>query len=318
MEISGERPLGPAAPRLSATDVFTTQQAAAAGVGRHLLTRLTGEGSLRRVLKGVYVDAAVPDSIELRAKALSLVVPPTAVVTDRTAAWLRGVSVLAAGDHLAIPPISVVLPPGNTRVRAGIAAGGIRMLAPGDIETLHGIRVTTALRTAIDLGRLTPPDSAIAALDGLLRTAEFSQQQLLQEIRRFKGFRGVRQLRSLAPIADGSAESLGESVLRLRWIDAALPRPELQIPFFDEVGRLRYRGDLGCSAIRSLAEYDGEEFHSTAEQRRHDERRRTWLRSRGWVVVVVRKEHLYGPRSPVRSMLRTALAQARSRLTATG
>ena len=39
-----------------------------------------------------------------------------------------------------------------------------------------------------------------------------------------------------------------------------------------------------------VVEYDGEEHHTSPEDRAHDERRRDWLRRRGWIVIVVTKE----------------------------
>jgi len=305
-------------PRLPASDPFTYQQAVDRGVSRHVLSRLSREGSVRRVLRGVFVDATVPDTLEVRARALSLAVPESAVVTDRTAAWLRGVPALAPGDHLVLPQVSVVRPRGETRVRHAAVRGGIRGLRPDDVEVLNGVRVTTALRTALDLGRLVRRDQAIGALDALLRTGEFSRSQLLGSLGRFKGYRGVRQLRELAPLADPRAESPGESVLRLRWLDVGLPTPDLQIALQDVRGRLRYRGDLGLARFRYLAEYDGEDFHSSAAQRAHDQRRRDWLRTRGWVVVVIRGEDIYGPAPRVHVLLREGWARARYRLPRTG
>lgn len=284
---------------------FTLAEAKAAGLGRDPLMRLTRQGILRRVLKGVYVDAAAPDSLELRALALSLVVPESAVVTDRTAAWLHGVSVLAANDHLRAAPVSLFQEPGHTRVRTRCNVGGERTLLDTDVETVGQIRVTTPLRTALDLGRLTSRDDAIGCLDALLRTGRFCRDELLAELPRFRGFRGVVQLRELAPLADGRAESPPESVLRLRWIDAGLPSPVPQLPIYDDHGYAPYRVDIGSTTAPYAAEYDGEEFHSSPEQRAHDEGRRRWIRDRGIVIDVFGKADVDG--SSVRLMSRLKL-----------
>ena len=230
------------------------------------------QGLIRRVVKGAYVDAVCPDTLELRAASLALVIPENAVVTDRTAAWLHGVSVLAKNDHLAVPPVTVFRLAGYTRVRTRANAGGERTLLASDIEVVHGVRVTTPLRTALDLGRLTRRDDAIGCLDALLRTGRFSREELLSEIPRFRGYRGVVQLRELAPLADARAESMPESVLRLRWIDTGLPAPEPQQWICDRFGKPIYRVDLGSNTVPYAAEYDGEEFHTEPEQLEHDER----------------------------------------------
>src|SRR3954462_12482860 len=87
---------------------FTTAMARIAGLHSSELAILVDRGYLRRLLLGVYVASPAPDSLALRAAALRLVVPPDAVVTDRTAGWLHGSDmVLAPGDHLVVPPVSI-------------------------------------------------------------------------------------------------------------------------------------------------------------------------------------------------------------------
>ena len=96
---------------------------------------------------------------------------------------------------------------------------------------IEGVVTTTLLRTALDLGRLAHRDLAIGALDALLRHGEFSSEELLDGVARFRGQRGVVQLRALAPLTAPRAESPGESVLRLRWLDIPnRPRPRPQGP----------------------------------------------------------------------------------------
>ena len=279
-------------PELPTDRPFTHQQAVDLGISREVLRRMVRVGLLRRVLKGVYVDAAADDGLLMRTRAVSLVVPETAVVTDRTAAWLHGIDVLRPGDHLVPPPVEVFQLPGHTRVRTTATSGGERTLLPRDVEIVHGVRVTTPLRTALDLGRLTRRDHAIAALDALLRLGRFELVDLLREVERFRGQRGVVQLRELAPVADGRAESPGESVLRLRWLDSSMPRPELQVEV-RENGLLRARLDLAITDLRFAVEYDGWDWHSSPAQRAHDRQRRDWLRAHGWTVVVLTRREVF-------------------------
>ena len=63
------------------------------------LAWLLARGEIRQVLKGAYVDARVPDSPQLRADGLRLVVPPDAVVCGRAAAWLHGIDTTALGPE---------------------------------------------------------------------------------------------------------------------------------------------------------------------------------------------------------------------------
>ena len=210
---------------------FTAAQAAGWGVSRQTLRTLVARGLVRRMLAGVYVAVQAVDDMGLRAAALALVVPEAAVVTDRTAAWLHGVNVLPRSSGTTPPPLNVFHTTDTRMDRPGVASGR-RGLIPTDITVVRGVRVTTALRTSLDLGRLLWRYDALGAIDAFLRIG-VPHEILSAEIDRFKGYRGVRQLRALAPLGDGRAESLAESALRLNWLDAGLPRPDLQTWVYD-------------------------------------------------------------------------------------
>ena len=294
---------------------FTTRRALVEGITRRTLSRLAEEGYLRRLLRGVYVASQVPDDVLLRAGALQLVVPPDAVVVDWTAEWLW-TGVLPFGHHLEIPPVSMFLPPGRGRLRNSVCISGERTFMPGDLTTVGELKVTAPLRTAWDVGRFSHRDNAIAGLDALLRLGAFDLADLTGGVERFKRQRGVVQLRELAPRADGRAESGPESVLRLRWTDMIhLPPPEPQVPILDDRGVEIFRLDLGVAELRFAVEYDGEEFHSSDEDRKHDKDRREWIkRNHGWIIEPVRKENVFGPTRDIESILNKGVTRARREL----
>jgi hypothetical protein len=292
---------------------FLTSEARDLGVRDHELGHLVRVGCLRRPFRGVYVAEALADSPALRLAVLRLVVPPDCVVTDRTAGWLWvGDRVLAPNDHLQTSPISVFSRRPGYRLRAGLCASGERQLSPRDIVELSGLAVTTPLRTACDLGRLLYRDQALAALDALAGMEGFSLDALAFEEQRFKGYRGVCQLRWLIPIVDARSESSGESVLRLRWYDAGLPRPECQIEVPTPWGA-SYRIDLGLPDVRFGAEYDGDEFHGP-EDREHDRGRRAWLWQEGqWILVVARRNNVHGQHQDIHGQLMEGWLRAQAR-----
>ncbi len=294
---------------------FTRQDALSAGLTDKRLHKLCADGYLRRPLRGAYVATQVPDTLELRAAILALVVPEGCFVTDRTAGWLHGAEmVLAPNDHLVVPQVSVYRPPDEGRLRNVLARSGERTLGPDDLMRVGGIWVTTPLRTALDLGRLLRRDQALAGLDAMLRLERFSHEELLANVERLARQRGVVQLRALAPLADGRAESPGESVLRLRWLDAGLPRPDLQIPI-TEGGRVIFRLDLGLAELLFAAEYDGVEWHSSPEDRAHDEARRGWCEeNRNYQIEAFRKENVFGRRQDASERLLAAYRKARRTL----
>jgi hypothetical protein len=292
---------------------FTYTQARAEGLTRDVLTELCRRGLLRRPIKGVYVVAQLGDSVELRARALRLVVPEDCVICDRHAGWLHGAEmVLAPNEHLELQPVSVFRPSGMGRLRNDLADSGERNLTPGDIVELHGLRVTTPLRTAWDLGRQRSRDRGLSGLDAMLRLKRFEKAELVYGAARFRGMRWITVLRELAPLADGRAESPGESVLRLRWIDLNLPTPRPQVPVVLPGGRVVYL-DVGNEATRFAAEFHGWEWHSSPQQVEHDDERHALVESRGWLVKPVWRSNLWGPQADVDRILERGLVEARQR-----
>ncbi|GEP36969.1 hypothetical protein NPS01_06320 [Nocardioides psychrotolerans] len=297
------------------TRPFTLADAQDAGVERSQLSRLTIDGELRRMLNGVYVPSYVADSVGLRCEALRLVVPADVFICDRTAAWLHGATgALAPGEHQGVPLVSMFRASDAGRVRNPITDSGERRIRPSDVMELHGLRVTTPLRTALDLGRLQRTvDLRLAGLDAMLRLGLFSHDELLAEVSRFDKQRGVVVLRVLALRADGGAASFAESALRNRWCDAGLPRPQTQIPI-EVDGVVRFFLDMGIEDWLLAAEYDGEEWHGE-EHAEHDDSRRTWLETeRAWQIEVFRKEHTFGHHQDAEQRLHRCAAAARAML----
>lgn len=273
---------------------FTTSQATAVGVRPKVLGRLVRAGLIRRVVEGVYVDAAVPDSPRIRAGAVVLVIPPTAVISDESAAWLHDVDVDPPQAHVVAPAVTVFQEPGHTRVRKSGCAGGERTWEARDVTEIEGVRTLTRLRLACDLGRLRPRDQALGAMDALARAGGFTAADVVRETARFRGMRGVVQLRELGPRVDARAESVFESWTRLRCADGQLPEltPQVAVQRHDGWGETAYL-DLGSEQLRFAVEYDGEDWHTGEEQRAADARRRGWLtRERGWGIVVLTREHV--------------------------
>ncbi len=211
-------PLTPLRTLLPVDLPFTPAMARAVGVGRPSLERMLREGSVRRVLRGVYAAASAPDSTPMRAAAVALVTGREAIAVDRTAAWVHGVDVtsLAAGEPRPVETVS----PGRSPHRT---LGSGRELAGHDVERIGSLRLTTPLRTALDLGRLLPPGLALGAMDRLLAAGSFSHVDLLAEIARLAGHRGVGQLRRLVVQVDARSTGPAESALRLGWHSARLP-----------------------------------------------------------------------------------------------
>jgi hypothetical protein len=273
---------------------FRTSAHSAAGLTRHQLERGLAEGSLRRVVTGAVVDGELADSLELRARSVALVLSRDHIVCDRTAAWLHGVDTLLYQEHEILPAVEVCALRGHEpSVRSGVD-GRTRDLSPHDVTEIDGVRVTTPLRTALDLGCHLRRREAYAALVAFARNHGLERAELQREALRFKRRRGVRQLRELMPLVDPRIESARESWTILAILDAGLPAPEPQV-WIEVDGVPTWRLDFAYRLAKVCVEYDGFAAHeATLEQRAYDERRRAWLRAHGWTVIVIRNGDFTG------------------------
>jgi hypothetical protein len=292
---------------------FTYRESRAEGVTDRQLAAALGSGHLVSPLRGIFHAAHLPDGLDLRIACLRLVVPADAVITDRTAGWLHGAPmILAPNDHLGVPRVSMYRKPGY-RLRNGATRSGERTFGPGDVVEIDGLQVTSVLRTTCDLGRLLHRDQAIAAMDSMMRVADFSVDVLLAEAARFKGQRGIRQFRHLAPLVDPRSQSPGESILKLRWRDCLtlpVPTPQLCVQGPDGPCYL----DLAVEALRYAAEYDGARWHGP-EQRAYDQRRRNWLAETGeWLIDVFVDSDISGREQNAEARLIAGVARATRRL----
>jgi len=273
---------------------FTLAEARSLEISRRRVRSAVADGRLRRVLHNVYVRSDVQDTIELRAAAAGLVLSSNSVITDRTAAWIHGIDVLVHTEHEIFPPVESCALRWNARARRAGVDGRTRDLKPRDIMTIAGVRVTTPLRTALDLGCHLRRRDAFAALCLFIQRHGLTVAELERESLRYRGRRGVVQLRQLIPWADGRVESVREAWTLLAILDAGLPAPEPQV-WIEDDGVEVFRLDLVYRRSKVAVEYDGREWHLlTKEQKRHDAERREWLERQGWTVIVVRNGDFTG------------------------
>ena len=248
------------------------------------LRRALRHGEVRPVVRGVYVPADLEDSLELRARAVAKVVRPHQVVADRTAAWLHGVDAHVYAEHDGVPHVEICALRRHAPTKVPGADGRTRDLSPQDVMTLNGVRVTTPLRTALDLGSCLRRREAFAVLTAMARLHGFVRGDYLCALGRYRRRRGVVQLRELVNHVDPRVESQREAWVLLAILDAGLPAPEPQV-WIDVGGVPTYRLDLAYRRRRVCVEYDGEEAHRGREE--YDAERRAWLRGQGWHVIVV-------------------------------
>lgn len=272
------------------THPFTPSQARQLGVPRAVLDEAVADGRLHRPLRGVFLRAGVEPTMLVRAQAAKLVTGPTLVVCDRSAAWLWGVDCYRYAELDGTPRLETCALRGHQASERHGIDGVTRDLLREDWTEFEGLRVTTPLRTAMDLGCLLPPHVALGAMDELMRRHGFTNGDLRALLRRYRGRRGVVRLRQVVALVDPRAESQPESWVRWFIVAEGMPHPLPQV--WVEVDGRAVRLDLAYPRARILVEYDGEEFHSSWADREHDERRREALRRAGWIVIVVTRDGL--------------------------
>lgn len=278
---------------------FLGTDAVAAG----LLTARTLRGpAVRRLFRGVYVPAGVHVDHLLRLQGAALLAPPHAAVSRRSAAAVHGCDLARSGDPVwfSVDEAERFGPVRGTVVRR-------TTLLPGDTVPWCGNRLTTVLRTAIDLAGTGPLPDAVADLDALLRCTGTSPDAVERGLHG-RHHHGVVQARDAVRLADPRAESRPESIMRCHVNLAGLwPLPQLKVRLLDGTS---VRVDLGFERERVAVEYDGA-WHALREQLRADRARMGALRRAGWTTVHVTDDMLMGDARAVVRDVAGALSESR-------
>jgi hypothetical protein len=188
----------------------------------------------REVRPDVFIDSRVPLDHLVACQAAGLLLPDHVCFSGRSAAYLMGVAHAADYEeeiHVTIPPDTSVARLPGVRVRA-------TALPLGDRDWVDGLQVTSAARTAWDLGALLPVQDSVPILDALLGLALVTPAELLGYAETHMGRKGSRHAARAFQLADGRARTPEASRLRLAVLAAGLPRPVPHYPI-SFAGRVR-------------------------------------------------------------------------------
>lgn len=275
-------------------------------VSTGLLTRDALRSSAwQRLFRGVYADAELPRTFGLRLAGAALLLPGAAVFSGRSAAYLHGAPGLVDVETA----VEVSVPP---EVRYGPVAG-LRVrrlpLPAGDVELLRNRRVTTPIRTALDIARSEPLLEAVPALDVLLARAIVGRRELAEAAAEGRLLRGGRAALRAVELSCPFAESQPESRVRVLLALAGLvPVPQYTVR--DRTGTFVARVDLAFPEQRVAVEYDGA-WHAEPGQFAKDRRRLNRLVAAGWTVIHLTAADLQDPDAVV-ARVRAALERPRS------
>lgn len=167
-----------------------------------------------------------------------------------------------------------------------------RLPALVPIRAEASIPSVTPAVAIVQTGLLNGHRAGLVAADAALRQADpdvadpsgggTTRDEIAAAVRLYPRARGMVAVARTLELADPSAESPGESLLRYDlWLLAIPVETQVQIP----VGTTTYRADFRVSGTRMLIEFDGlVKLDDPRQARRADERERA-LRRAGWIIV---------------------------------
>ncbi|MDQ6650246.1 MAG: hypothetical protein M3Z02_09035 [Actinomycetota bacterium] len=283
---------------------LTARMALASGVTRSGLRRLVDNGLLVRLCRDVDLPSQLAGDHGVRAAALALVIPAGACASHQSAAWLYGVELQEAMD-----PVRATVPRGVDVAPRPALVVRQALLPRADVVTVGGLRVTSPVRTALDLARTSTLVEATVAVDALLHLGTCTVAGVTARLPMYAGWRGVRQARAVVELAEPLAESPMETRLRFLLIQAGLPRPVAQHVVVDADGEFVARVDLAYPGLRIAIEYDGRDAHLEAQAFVVERRRQNRLLALGWVVVRFTATDVYRQSWRVAREVRAALSR---------
>src|SRR5690606_16591126 len=120
---------------------------------------------------------------------------------------------------------------------------------------VDGLQVTNPTRTALDLARSLPFESAVVAVDGALFERLVDPHELRERLFDIAGTPGSRSAARVVSFADGRSESAGETRSRVLLHRIGLPPSTLQLPIRSAGGRSLGRVDFAWEEQRVVGEF---------------------------------------------------------------
>jgi very-short-patch-repair endonuclease len=173
-----------------------------------------------------------------------------------------------------------------------------------DIVVIGDLRCTAPLRTAFDLARRAPSETAaVMAIDTLLECGLIDRAGFQTYVDCHAGWRGVPRARAAAALSVEGVRSPAETKLRLICHRAGLPRLLVNTPVFSIEGYLIGIPDLLCPDSATVIEYDGAD-HLDVERNAADSRRDMRFRIHGLTTLRVTRDDINGSRERLWKRLR--------------
>jgi hypothetical protein len=294
-------------------DVGTVRQWREAGLGTAAFRSLVRAGELKRYRQGVYVRPAylaAAESAPATRHALRAAAAIASQSTRKAAASHQSAALIHSLDLLRAPEpdtVSLTCRPGGYRGRSssGVLVHSAQ-LPWNHVMRRHGVWVTTATRTVVDLSRSLSFMEGVVVADSALRLGKTTDFGLADMLRACARWPGIERARSVAKFSDELAESVLESCARVIFAQAGLPPPVLQAAIADKDDEFVGRVDFYWPDYQTIAEADGLAKYDDPSRARREVKRDIRLREAGNKVVHFTWRELFNQRERVIARVRTA------------
>ncbi len=291
--------------------VVSRSQLADLGLSRGAVRHRISAGRFQQLSARVLRVAGSPPSDRQKAMAAVLDAGGAAIAIHSAAAmWdLPGFS---------LEPVHVLTSrrPHRGTDHLGIVHSSVR-IGESDVALIDGIRVTTPIRTLVDLAGRLHPDRVERVCDTMWARQIITYRHLHDHASQLPprgGSRGARVIRRLAearPPEFRPPESSAEHRVNELLERAGEAKLERQVDIGDSnswIGRV----DLADRKLRVLVEVQSDLFHGSVLDQRNDRVRLARLRAAGWIAIEVRQFDIWHRPERVIEAIGRARASRRS------
>ncbi len=286
--------------------IFLRREAIALGYDDRALARARARGQIHRLRHGSYVFADQWQGLDdqgqhlLRARAVLRTAKTEVALSHTSALIVMGAPLW----DLPLDDVHLTRLDGRAgRREAGVAQHRGRIL-PGDVTLLNGIRVTSPVRTALDMTRQHDVEHSLVPLNWLLHTKALVKPDLRTRATAMNLSPGTLTTDLVIRLADGRMESPGETRSGYLLWRSGLPKAEPQLEIFDEWGVAVARVDFAWPEYGVFLEFDGRNKYENLRREgesvldvvlREKKREEMICRLTGWRCIRIVWADLYRP-----------------------
>lgn len=261
--------------------IFSTQEALALGMVRATLHRRVADGVFVRVGQGLYALPGTATRPDLAMRAAHRLLE--AVVSHQSAARIHGF------EPIGKSPPSVTVSHRGTHSFPGVIVHQATDLLEEHVIEIDGLRVTTPLRTLVDLAKVLRRPQLERVIEHALVTGKVKVGELVDMVAALsrqgkKGFKNLHSIIDERLVGTAKLESELERILLRLIVDAGLPTPvkQFRAPWLK---RRKGRVDLAYPDKCILIEGDSRRWHGLFDAFEVDRVRDNAAQIAGWIVL---------------------------------